>query len=314
VPHITFIHGIGNKPEPDRLLNEWKIALSDNDGVDLEALGVTTSMVYWADLLYAEPVPDDAAQESSPQEVEQLADPDDADLSWLADVPAEQRAFVEGIAQQVGLTHVSASEEDDATETIVPNTQLEAVPLPPWLKKRLMRVFLRDVHHYIYDVEFSPRQGEKGVHVRSEIRARALTALNQGDQTVGPHLVVGHSLGTVVAYDSLQAIDEAPPVDALITVGSPLGMSEIRQGLTPPWTPDNGWPVKRLGAGTWSNIFDELDPVCGLRDRKIAIHYRSGGQERVSDVAVSNDGYWRHSIGKYLGQVPLRRAISEIFE
>ena len=44
--HITFVHGIGNKPSPDDLLREWRIALSDNDGVNLDALGATNSMVY----------------------------------------------------------------------------------------------------------------------------------------------------------------------------------------------------------------------------------------------------------------------------
>lgn len=44
--HITFVHGIGNKPAPDDLVREWKIALSDNDGVNMDALGATTSMVY----------------------------------------------------------------------------------------------------------------------------------------------------------------------------------------------------------------------------------------------------------------------------
>src|SRR5215210_8568644 len=62
VAHVTFIHGIANKPPADVLLEQWRIALLDNDGVDLEARGVTSSMVYWADLLYAEPLPAAVAQ------------------------------------------------------------------------------------------------------------------------------------------------------------------------------------------------------------------------------------------------------------
>ena len=37
--HITFIHGIANKPAPDELLRQWQIALLDNDGINLDALG-----------------------------------------------------------------------------------------------------------------------------------------------------------------------------------------------------------------------------------------------------------------------------------
>ena len=34
----------------------------------------------------------------------------------------------------------------------------------------------------------------------------------------------------------------------------------------------------------------------------------------ASPVGVSNSGYWRHSIGKYLGQPALRSIVSEIFD
>ncbi len=313
MPHITFIHGIGNKLTPDKLLREWKIALSDNDGVNLDALGVTSSMVYWADMLYANPVAEETAQEASPLEVAGMVDAEDADLSWLADVPEDERMFVESVGRQVGLADVAATTDEQAPDPIVAGTPLEAVPLPPWLKKRLMRVFLRDVHHFIYDTATSPRPGES-YRIRTDVRARVRQALDEAHAQPGPHLLVGHSLGTVIAYDALTGIDDAPPVDALLTIGSPLGMSEIRDGLTPPWTAADGWPSQRLGDGAWTNVFDELDPVCGFRDRKIATHYRRSDQTRVADVAVSNDGYWRHSIGKYLGQVPLRSVISDIFE
>jgi hypothetical protein len=48
---LTLVHGIGNRPERDVLLEQWRVALPD-DGVDLNGMGVTCSMVYWADFLY----------------------------------------------------------------------------------------------------------------------------------------------------------------------------------------------------------------------------------------------------------------------
>jgi len=60
MPHITFIHGIANKPEENKLKKIWLDALSNDllnngDGIDLGAIGVTTSMIYWADVLYDKP-------------------------------------------------------------------------------------------------------------------------------------------------------------------------------------------------------------------------------------------------------------------
>ncbi len=310
--HVTFVHGIANKPDPETLLGQWRVALLDDDGVDLDALGVSSSMVYWADMLYPQPAPAAAAHESNALELERSVEPEDADMSWLAEVPPDEVAFVESVAEEIGLEHVTPT-LSEGPDVIKPDSALEAVPLPGWLKVRLMRVFLRDVHHYLYDSEYNPRPGES-YRIRRDVRARALEALQAGARASGPHLVVGHSLGSVIAYDVLTAVDAAPRVDALLTVGSPLGISEVQDRLAPPWTRRNGWPADRLGSGPWSNVFDLLDPVCGGLDRRIAGDYRHNGESRVSDIAVTNEGSWRHSISKYLGQERLRERFTEVFE
>ena len=64
MPHVTFIHGIANKPPADDLLRIWGDALADAaDPLPLGDLGVTSSMVYWADLMYEKPDEDLAAYE-----------------------------------------------------------------------------------------------------------------------------------------------------------------------------------------------------------------------------------------------------------
>src|SRR5689334_17228756 len=75
--HVTFVHGIANKPPKDALLEQWRVALLDNEGVDLEAMGVTCSMVYWADLLYAEPLPEAVALSRESVELDGRIDADD---------------------------------------------------------------------------------------------------------------------------------------------------------------------------------------------------------------------------------------------
>jgi pimeloyl-ACP methyl ester carboxylesterase len=310
MPHVTFIHGIGNKPAPEDLLNDWRVALVDDGGLDLDTMGVTSSMVYWADLLYASPDPAGNGQESSALEAQSTVGPEDADMTWLDGVPEDERRFVEGLGQKLGLAEVTATPDEVAPDPIVPGSKLEAIPLPDPIKRRLMRALLRDVHHFLYNASFSPRPGET-FQIRTDVRARVLEKLTEAADR-RPHLVVGHSLGSVIAYDALVALDGAPVVDALLTVGSPLGISEVRDGLTPPWTSHDGWPSQRLKAGRWSNVSDALDPVCGFFDREIGEHYRQGGVVRVEDVGVQNAGTWRHSIGKYLGQPDLRAFMKEV--
>jgi hypothetical protein len=306
--HVTFIHGIANKPAKDDLLEQWRVALLDNDGVDLDAMGVTSSLVYWADLLYPEPLPVAVAQSREALEVDGTVAGDDTDMTWLLDVSTDEAAFVAAIGAKVGMAEVAAT-PSEAADVIDPDSPLEGIPLPEFLKSRLMRVFLRDVHHYLYDAEFSPREGES-YRIRTTIRERTIEALNEGAAQPGPHVLVTHSLGTVIGYDVLTDLAEAPNVDSLITLGSPLGLSDVQEKLTPPWSRVDGWPSKRLGTGSWTNIADRLDPVCGF-DAAIGPDFCHGGVAKVVDVAVTNEGRWRHSIVKYLRQHAVRQALRQ---
>src|SRR3954471_19173619 len=59
MPHVTFIHGIANKPKEDELRRIWVRALEEAaEPLSLSNEGVTSSMVYWADLMYAAPITD----------------------------------------------------------------------------------------------------------------------------------------------------------------------------------------------------------------------------------------------------------------
>jgi hypothetical protein len=254
--------------------------------------------------LYERPTGPEAGHESNELELSQSFDTGDANLAWLGEAPALESELVEALAQSVGFADISATPEGD-TDPIMSDTPLEAVPLPGYLKKPLMRILLRDVHHFLFDAEFSPRPGET-YRIRREIRRRMLDALLAAAEFPGPHVLVGHSLGSVIAYDALTDVDAAPRVDALVTIGSPLGISEVQEGLTPPWTRHDGWPTARLGEGAWANFYDPLDPVCGGVDRLLARGYRRAGAKHVADVHVTNTGSWRHSIDKYLGQGALR--------
>jgi pimeloyl-ACP methyl ester carboxylesterase len=131
-----------------------------------------------------------------------------------------------------------------------------------------------------------------------------IRSLLEGAARPGPHVVVSHSMGTVIAYDCLKRVPEAPAVDALLTIGSPLGLDEIQDKLAPEWTRDDGFPWEKVG-GAWVNVFDRLDPVAGF-DPDLANDYRRRGNNVVEDVNEQNHGTWRHDISKYFGRPQLR--------
>ena len=272
MPHVTFIHGIANKPEAKELLRIWIGALGDtgSDSLKLGTRGVTTSLIYWADVLYPAPDPDVAAHESLVENSVGAVD-GSGDAAVPEGVSPESAAFVAALRAQ--LTSLSDSELEKEPPPQPEARGFERVPLPWFIKRRVMAAQLRDVHHYLFNVDWTPRPGSP-FKVQDEIRGRFQRAL-AGVQTDGPHVVVSHSMGTVIAYDCLKRLPECAKVDGFMTLGSPLGIDEIQDKLAPGWTRADGFPHERV-AHEWVNVFDRLDVVCGL-DPQLANDYRRAG-------------------------------------
>lgn len=264
----------------------------------LSDLGVTSSMVYWADLLYDKPDENLTAYEGV---LENTAEAIDAGGGASAPQPRspEEARFLLGLrAKMTVIEEADLAMPERPAVPAQPQGTLERIPLPWSIKKRFLDTYLRDVHHYLFDVEFGP-PGKPAVHIQQTIRRRFLDKL--GSFSVSrPHVVVSHSLGTVIAYDCLKRLVECTAVDGLITLGSPLGLDEIQDRLQPEWSRRDGFPHEKVRQN-WVNLFDRLDPVCGF-DPVLAADFRQGGNDVVQDIPIHNDGTWRHSATKYLRQ------------
>ncbi|MGH3546812.1 MAG: DUF222 domain-containing protein [Pseudonocardiaceae bacterium] len=57
-----------------------------------------------------------------------------------------------------------------------------------------------------------------------------------------------------------------------------------------------------------------VEPAGLLTPRRIAGAFRRGGQKRITDIAVPNEGGRWQSIGKYFGQERLRSRLRMVFE
>ncbi len=306
--HLTFIHGISNKPAAEELHRIWRGALlRAASPLDLDAEGVTSEMVYWADVLYAEPMRE-GELESASENLEMGAhDTEKVDIPEAGD-PLE-RAWIESMSDRMGVdSKTGEALEDDETRlegdgasagTVA--SDLEWIPLPGFVKDEFLKRFLRDVHHYLFNSEFTPRPGETFL-VQDEIRKRFVAAVNRGAAKSGPHIVVSHSMGTIIAYDCLKRVADCSGIDALITLGSPLGIDEVQAKLKPEWSRKDGFPSSKV-AGEWLNVFDPMDVVSRL-DPHLASDYRKNGATVVEDQRQNHDGWWTHSLDKYFrGQV-----------
>jgi hypothetical protein len=107
--------------------------------------------------------------------------------------------------------------------------------------------------------------------------------------TTEPTVVVGHSLGSVVAYDVLRNDPRRLQIPLYATVGSPLGVRAIRDQFRPLRSPS--------AVQTWYNAFDERDVVAlyPLDSANFPVNPPIANYGRVKN-STSN----RHGISGYL--------------
>lgn len=121
-------------------------------------------------------------------------------------------------------------------------------------------------------------------------------------------VVIGHSLGSVVAYEYLCHY-QPPGLEKLITLGSPLGIPNvIFDKLTPrPIAGTGAWPG---AVSSWVNVADSNDFVA-LRKDLAPLFVGSAGR-KISDQRVSN-GDQPHAVERYLNARQTGAALAEIF-
>lgn len=279
--HVTFVHGLANKPAQSELRRIWLEALrapvKGDDGFDLGAAGVDDGFVYWADLFYNSPLSATDYENTSRDVSKSLAGAIDQIPSdeWIA-------------AMRKHYPDSDGAYADPPYERDLP--QYERIPIPGFLKKAIMAEYLREAHDYLFNVN----------GIRDTIRNRVLEDLHTcSDGT--RRILVGHSQGTFIAYDVMTAVTNCPPIDGFMTIGSPLGLDEVQDRLV--WTRDNGFPAKLRG--DWINVYDSFDLVA-RPDPILANDFRKAGSNVVIDVNEENWGTWRHSATKYLKGPQLR--------
>jgi hypothetical protein len=153
------------------------------------------------------------------------------------------------------------------------------------ITEQLIIGFIKQVHAYLEDDS-----------IRREIQQRV-------DSVVGSStaVLVGHSLGSVVAYEAACAHTDWNL--ALITLGSPLGIRNLVFDRLRP-APENSHGRFPTGAATWTNITDAGDIVALVK--QLAPLFG----DHVNDISVNN-GSKAHDVSPYLTAVETGHAIAE---
>ncbi|MFE9780763.1 hypothetical protein ACFYPA_21745 [Streptomyces sp. NPDC005775] len=152
---------------------------------------------------------------------------------------------------------------------------------------RLLISDLKQVHRYFTEPE-----------LRAAVRTRAAELI-----TPETRVVVGHSLGSVVAYEVLCALPPGRKPLALVTLGSPLGLASLVFDRLQPAPQQDGKGVWPAPVDRWTNLADGGDVVALVRE--LAPQFGS----EVLDLPVDN-GAEMHSMRAYLTAVETGTAIA----
>jgi pimeloyl-ACP methyl ester carboxylesterase len=132
------------------------------------------------------------------------------------------------------------------------------------------------------------------LHVRQAVNSAVAAYLDQ------PAVVVGHSLGSIVAYWVLTEGGVETSVPLLVTLGSPLGIETVKKRLPRPLG-------KPAGVKHWFNAADMRDDVALLS--RLDRDTFPAEIENLSDV--HNPKHDAHGISGYLADGVVAQRISE---
>ncbi|CCK24453.1 hypothetical protein BN159_0074 [Streptomyces davaonensis JCM 4913] len=184
--------------------------------------------------------------------------------------------------------------------------ELQTLGVPQLWPPRLTRLVMA------YDLRFPRGGGKLLVSALREVRlylyepepAARVRSFVAGAFGAGTCVVIGHSLGSVIAYDLLRRGEVAPDrtaaVRTLVTCGSPLAIPSVRRGLGIA----DGEPLKLPGGIAWVNVFDPGDFITG----GVGLSALSPG---ITDAQVDNGNGDPHSALRYLRAGAVARVIAD---
>ena len=209
---IIGIHGLDNKPS-EKLLRRWWIQ-SIRDGlhqIGKDELSFRFEIAYWADLLHPKPLNKRIKTKDSP--------------FFLSDpyVPLKK-------------TDKSIPKSNRWRKKIL--NLFEAILDSLYFSKRFAGKLIRWSGHfikkrfsdlYVYFSDAHVITGDKIILTRKAIQDRLLVLLRKYRQC--EILLIGHSMGSIIAFDVLNIVKDNIRVYTFVTIGSPLGLPLIMEKI-----------------------------------------------------------------------------------
>lgn len=270
---IIAIHGLGNKPIAPVLEEGWLKAIHEGLGrIGKPHRTIPLKMVYWADISHADPLDPAVDDPESPQFLKEPYTP-----GRHGDRPVEKpRRFRPFLLKFL---------ERHLDKLFLRKNMAETFPA---ISEKMMERYFTELDLYYTDVCRSLQNEDCSAKAAIQDRLREVLQNYAGYEI----LLLSHSMGSIIAFDTLWPPPCTVPIHTFITMGSPLGLPPIvarnfqaQQAVFPhlkkPQTPD----CVQLH---WYNLSDRGDTVA--LDHTLRDDYAMNRHGvKALDLLVDND-------------------------
>ncbi|MBN2092612.1 hypothetical protein JW964_23530 [candidate division KSB1 bacterium] len=265
---IIAIHGLGNKPSESVLKSWWKKSIQEG----LRSIGYPNyffkfELVYWADILYKNPLQPD---------IKDRKDPAFVDEPYMPANHAGKRKPGPIFKKIVGKLQKKLN-----SQLVDENMSIKYSPVVDLVFQH----FFRELGLY-YSAEMIPYRGES-LLAKEAIRQELSEVLKKYQRH--QILLIAHSMGTIIAFDVLSLKNPESIIDTLVTMGSPLGMPVIQSKiLAERQITKNMLQIPDNISHDWYNFFDPDDNVSNepiLRDKFL----ENKKAVQIKDIKICND-------------------------
>jgi len=265
---IIGIHGLKNKPDPETLKKWWKASIYEGLGKHGYSDDFKFEMAYWADLDYPKPLDPNQTDPEHPLFIP---------APYSIEVDAEEQKENSSLKKKILINLEASLDHIFLRENSLGGLEKIA-------DKAMQRMFSDlDIYYHGF-CQYRCSQTAK-----SAFRQRLADLLHKyRHQNI---LLIGHSMGSIIGYDTLTQLTPDISIESFLTLGSPLGLpiiikkilQEQNQEVTPeskPITPEN---IRNK----WWNFADLDDKVALIY--RIANDYAPNSQGLIpEDFQVDN--------------------------
>jgi hypothetical protein len=268
---IIGIHGLGNKPSRKILKGWWKHSIKEGLKKYTNFRGdFRFELVYWADVFYEEPLDPHVSDPENPLFLDEIYTP--APSNYISDPHPIRQKILDILEEQLDKIFLN----DDLTVNF------------SFITDNIIRAYFKELDSY-YAKECEDEE-EENCRARDVIRKRSANIIKRyKDDEI---LVIGHSMGSIIAYDVLTFTIPEVNIHSFITMGSPLGLPVIRAKIAAESNSNHLDPVQLQTppsvSNRWINYSDLEDKISLIYDLtdKFA---RNGTGIHVENIVVDNN-------------------------